>query len=437
MSPNNRKTGLASRHLRGKEVSKVIKSKIIRLFPTKEQEQKLWRHVGASRFIWNYMLTLQIERYKNGEKHLSAFGMNYLLTDIKKTEEFSWLYEVSNGTLKRSCADLSVAYGKFFRKISSFPRFKSRKKTKPSFPLEDTVGKVWFSELAVNVPNVGKVAYKTNYGLPLGNKQKFSNPRISYTANGKWLLTLGMECETQAPTLTDKSMGIDLGIKELAVVSYGSEHLVFGNKNKSRQVRQLQRKLNHYQRNLARKYRANGSYAETGGVRKDKEKIKRLHYHIANIRKDYLHQTTHALVSMRPKRVVMEDLNVQGMMKNRHLSKAIQEQGFYEFIRQMKYKCEWNGIEFVQADRFYPSSRTCSCCGAYKKDLRLNDRVFKCDACGAELDRDYNAAINLMRYEVHEHESQSRGVVTPLDPAERYTNSSSHTANEGAMKQAV
>lgn len=415
----------------------MIKSKIIRLFPTKEQEQKLWRHVGASRFIWNYMLTLQIERYKNGEKHLSAFGMNYLLTDIKKTEEFSWLYEVSNGTLKRSCADLSVAYGKFFRKISSFPRFKSRKKTKPSFPLEDTVGKVWFSELAVNVPNVGKVAYKTNYGLPLGNKQKFSNPRISYTANGKWLLTLGMECETQAPTLTDKSMGIDLGIKELAVVSYGSEHLVFGNKNKSRQVRQLQRKLNHYQRNLARKYRANGSYAETGGVRKDKEKIKRLHYHIANIRKDYLHQTTHALVSMRPKRVVMEDLNVQGMMKNRHLSKAIQEQGFYEFIRQMKYKCEWNGIEFVQADRFYPSSRTCSCCGAYKKDLRLNDRVFKCDACGAELDRDYNAAINLMRYEVHEHESQSRGVVTPLDPAERYTNSSSHTANEGAMKQAV
>ena len=384
----------------------MIKSKIIRLFPTKEQEQKLWRHVGASRFIWNYMLTLQIERYKNGEKHLSAFGMNYLLTDIKKTEEFSWLYEVSNGTLKRSCADLSVAYGKFFRKISSFPRFKSRKKTKPSFPLEDTVGKVWFSELAVNVPNVGKVAYKTNYGLPLGNKQKFSNPRISYTANGKWLLTLGMECETQAPTLTDKSMGIDLGIKELAVVSYGSEHLVFGNKNKSRQVRQLQRKLNHYQRNLARKYRANGSYAETGGVRKDKEKIKRLHYHIANIRKDYLHQTTHALVSMRPKRVVMEDLNVQGMMKNRHLSKAIQEQGFYEFIRQMKYKCEWNGIEFVQADRFYPSSRTCSCCGAYKKDLRLNDRVFKCDACGAELDRDYNAAINLMRYEVHEHESQ-------------------------------
>ncbi len=415
----------------------MIKSKIIRLFPTKEQEQKLWRHVGASRFIWNYMLTLQIERYKNGEKHLSAFGMNYLLTDIKKTEEFSWLYEVSNGTLKRSCADLSVAYGKFFRKISSFPRFKSRKKTKPSFPLEDTVGKVWFSELAVNVPNVGKVAYKTNYGLPLGNKQKFSNPRISYTANGKWLLTLGMECETQAPTLTDMSMGIDLGIKELAVVSYGSEHLVFGNKNKSRQVRQLQRKLNHYQRNLARKYRANGSYAETGGVRKDKEKIKRLHYHIANIRKDYLHQTTHALVSMRPKRVVMEDLNVQGMMKNRHLSKAIQEQGFYEFIRQMKYKCEWNGIEFVQADRFYPSSRTCSCCGAYKKDLRLNDRVFKCDACGAELDRDYNAAINLMRYEVHEHESQSRGVVTPLDPAERYTNSSSHTANEGAMKQAV
>ena len=415
----------------------MIKSKIIRLFPTREQEQKLWRHVGASRFIWNYMLALQMERHKNGEKHLSAFGMSYLLTDIKKTEELSWLYEVSNGMLKRSCADLSVAYYRFFRKISGFPKFKSRKKTKPSFPLEDAVGKVWFSEHAVNVPTVGKVTYKTNYEIPLGNKQKFSNPRISYTANGKWLLTLGMECETQAPTLTDKPMGIDLGIKELAVVSYDGECIVFGNKNKSRQVRQLHRKLNHHQRSLARKYQANGSYAETSGVRRDKEKIKRLHYRISNIRSNYIHQTTHTLISMLPKRVVMEDLNVQGMMKNRHLSRAIQKQGFYEFIRQMQYKCEWNGIEFVQADRFYPSSRTCSCCGAHKKDLSLSDRLFKCSECGAELDRDYNAAINLMRYEVHKHESQSRGVVTPLDPAERHINSSSQMANEGAVKQAV
>lgn len=415
----------------------MIKSKIIRLFPTKEQEQKLWRHVGASRFIWNYMLALQIKRHKEGEKHLSAFGMNYLLTELKKTDELSWLYGISSVTLQRSCADLAGAYDRFFKKRSGFPKFKSRKRSKPSFPLSDGIGKVWFSETTVNIPVVGKVAYKTNYVLPFGNKQKFSNPRISYTANGKWLLTLGTECETQAPVLTDRPMGIDLGIKELAVVSFGNECVIFGNKNKSRQMRQLRRRLAHHQRNLARKYRMNGSYAETRGVRRDKEKIRKLYYHISNSQKDYIHQTTHKLISMCPKRVVMEDLNVQGMMKNRHLSKAVQEQCFYEFIRQMRYKCEWNGIEFVQADRFYPSSRTCSCCGTYKRELKLCDRVFRCTECGAELDRDYNAAINLMRYEVHEHESQPRGVVTPLEPVEHYTNSSSRKTNEGATKQAV
>lgn len=135
-------------------------------------------------------------------------------------------------------------------------------------------------------------------------------------------------------------------------------------------------------------------------MRKLKNKIKRLSFHIASVQKDYLHKTTYNLVNKLPKRVVMETLNVQGMMKNRHLARAIQEQCFYEFMRQMKYKCEWSGIEFVQVDRFFPSSKTCSCCGAIKKDLKLKDRVFKCSECGNVIDRDYNAALNLMRYEV-------------------------------------
>lgn len=415
----------------------MIKSKIIRLFPTKEQEQKFLRHVGASRFIWNYMLALQIKRYEDGEKYLGAFGMNYLLTELKKTDELSWLYNVSNSMLQRSCADLARAYDDFFKKRKGFPKFKSRKKAKPSFPLADGIGKVWFSEHVVTIPVIGKVAYKTNYNIPYGNKQKFTNPRISYTANGKWLLTLGVECETQAPTSTNKPMGIDLGIKEMAVVSFNNECYVFNNRNKSRRARELRCKLKHYQRCLARKYRMNGSYAETQNIRKNKEKIKLLYYHIANAQKDYIHQTTHTLVSMKPKRVVMEDLNVQGMMKNRHLSKAIQEQCFYEFIRQMKYKCEWNGIEFIQADRFYPSSKTCSYCGAYKRDLKLSDRMFHCSECGAELNRDYNAAINLMRYETHEHGSQPGDVVTSLNTVERHISSSSHMANEDATKQVV
>jgi putative transposase len=378
----------------------MIKSMIIRLFPTKDQEQKMWQHIGASRFIWNYMLALQQERYENGEKHLSAYDMNYLLAPLKRNNEYEWLSNVSHSTLQRSCSDLAKAYDCFFKKRSGFPKFKSRKKSKPSFPLRDDVGRVWFSETCVNVPTIGKVAYKTNYNIPLGNKIKFVNPRIQYTANHKWIITVGVECESQAPTLTDKPMGIDLGVKELAVVAFGDEQIVFHNKNKSKKVRQLRRKLKHLQRNLARKHRTNGSYEETNAIKELKDQIKRLYFHIANIQHDYIHQTTHELVSLLPCRVIMEDLNVKGMMKNRHLSRAVAEQCFYEFVRQMEYKCEWSGIEFVEADRFYPSSKTCSCCGSYLKNLKLQDRTYNCPVCGLKIDRDYNAAINLMNYKV-------------------------------------
>ena len=379
----------------------MIKSLIIRLYPTKDQEQKMWQHIGASRFIWNYMLALQQERYKKGEKHLSAYGMNYMLTELKQKNELKWLYEVSNSTLQRTCGDLAKAYDGFFKKRIGFPKFKSRKKMKPSFPLRDGVGAVWFSNTEIQIPSIGKVTYKTNYNVPLGRDKKFSNPRIQYTANHKWIITVGIECESQAPMLIDKPMGIDLGIKELAVIAFGDEQIVFHNKNKSKKVRRLRRKLKHLQRNLARKYRTNGSYEETNAVKELKDQIKRLYFHISNIQRDYIHQTTHKLVSLLPYRVIMEGLNIKDMMRNHHLAKAIQEQSFYEFIRQMKYKCEWNGIEFLQVDRFYPSSKICSCCGAIKKNLKLSDRTYLCEECGIVIDRDYNAAINLMKYENH------------------------------------
>lgn len=193
-------------------------------------------------------------------------------------------------------------------------------------------------------------------------------------------------------------MGIDLGVKELAVVSYDGQPLVFHNINKSKRVRNLKSKLKHLQRKVSRKYHTNKSWNKTKNIEKVERQIKEIQYRLSNIRNNYIHQTTHTLVSLNPIRVVMEDLNITGMMKNRHLSKAIQEQCMYEFIRQMKYKCEWRGIEFVQVDRFYPSSKTCSHCGSVKHDLKLSDRKFVCSECGLEIDRDYNAAINLMKY---------------------------------------
>lgn len=375
----------------------MIKSFKVRIYPTKAQEVHLWQHIGACRYIWNYMLDYQQRLYETGEKHLSAFSMINLLKPLKNDGGHGWLYEVSNTSLQRICQDLATAYDRSFKKASGAPKFKSRKRSKPSYPIRETI---WFTEKFVAIERIGKVKYKTDFDFPLGKGHKFSNPRIS-NINGKWMLSFGMACENQAPILTDKSMGIDLGVKDLAIAEFSGEQIVFHNINKSKRVRHLIKQARHLQRGISRKYEVNrrgNAYVKTSNIVRDELKLRKLLARITNIRSNYIHQCTHALISHLPHTVVMEDLNVQGMMKNRHLSKAIQEQCFYEFIRQMKYKCEWSGIGFVQVDRFYPSSKTCSCCGSIKHDLTLRDRLYKCDACGAVIDRDYNAAINLSRY---------------------------------------
>ena len=377
----------------------MIKSYKIRIYPTKEQEQLMWKHIGSCRYIWNYMLALQEERYRQGEKRLFAYDMINILKPLKNDGEHEWLYEVSNASLQTVCKDLDKAYKSMFKKVAKRPRFKSRKYSKPSFPMRSDA--VYFKDdRFVQITKLGKVKYKTDFDIPIGKDNKFSNPRISYI-NGKWMLSFGMECENQAPELTDKTMGIDLGVKDLAVVTYGDESFVFHNINKSKKMRELSRKLRHLQRSISRKYESNRKgrvYIKTNNIVREEAKLRKLHYRIANIRFNYIHQTTNTLVSLWPKAIVMEDLNISGMMKNKHLSKAISEQCFYEFIRQMQYKSEWNGIKFMQADRFYPSSKTCSSCGCIKHDLRLSDRTFKCPDCGDEIDRDVNAAINLSRY---------------------------------------
>jgi len=377
----------------------MIKGYKIRIYPTKEQEALIWEHIGSCRFVWNYMLDLQIRRYKEGEKHLSGFDMMKLLTPLKREEEYAWLKEVSNTSLQRTCSTLASGYDGFFRKRSGLPKFKSRKRSKPSFPVRSEA--IYFADHTVRIPKLGRVKYKSDFQFPQGTGHKFSNARISFI-NGKYMLSFGMECENQAPHLTDQKVGIDLGIKELAVVACGDERLVFGNINKSRKVRELKRKLKHTQRTISRKYEASkartGRYEKTRNIEREESKARKLHARLTNIRHNYLHQTTAKIISLLPVRVTMEDLNVTGMMKNGHLSKAIAEQCFYEFIRQMRYKCEWNGIEFVQVPRMYPSSKTCSYCGTVKRDLKLSDRTYVCPDCGLTIDRDYNAAINLMRY---------------------------------------
>ena len=381
----------------------MIRSFKVRLFPTKEQEQMFYQHIGCCRFVWNYMIELQQKRKENKEKHLSGFEMMKLLTPLKKEEEYEWLNGVSNKSLQITCTDLSNAYKSFFDKTRGCPRFKSRKYSNKSFPI-NTEALYFATDDLLNIEKIGKVKYKTDRTFPLGRGGiKVTNSRIKLVGS-KWILTFGMECENQAPVLNGK-IGIDLGVKELAYCSYNGKPLVFHNINKSQKVRKLKSKLRHLQRNVSRKYDTNNrlkvyedKWHKSNKIIKLEEQIAEIYRKLANIRNNYLHQTTHYLVSLNPEQITIEDLNVSGMMKNRHLSEAIAEQCLYEFRRQIEYKSEERGIKVVAVPRFYPSSKTCSCCGGYKKDLKLNDRIYKCEYCGSVIDRDFNAALNLERY---------------------------------------
>ena len=346
------------------------------------------------------MLDEHERTYKEEKRNFSGYDMTKLLTALKNDCKYEWLNDVSNKSLEIICMDLSTSYDRYFNKISKYPKYKSKKMSKKSFPVRGEKNRFYFTKSFVKIEKIGKVKYKSKHRNIIGKDVKFYNPRISLVY-GKWILSVGIDYENQVIELTDKSLGIDLGIKELAVCSFGGEKIVFHNINKTKRIKNLEHKLKHIQRVISRKYRTNGSYDKTNNIIKYEEIMRNIYYKMFYIRENYIHQTTHYLVSLLPYRVVMEDLNVSGMLKNKYLAKSIQEQCFYEFISQMKYKCEQYGIEFIQVDRFYPSSKTCSNCGCIKKDLKLSDRVYKCSECGLEIDRDFNAALNLEKYVVN------------------------------------
>jgi putative transposase len=284
--------------------------------------------------------------------------------------------------------------------LEGHPKFKSKKHQDFRFPVRCDTNNTYFVNHCVQLEKIGRVPYQTNHILPEGRGNgKIYDPRIKYI-NKKWIFSFSMECDKQAYKLTDKSLGIDLGLTKLAVASFGGEEIVFHNINKSKRVRTLERKKAHIHRIMSRKYRVNGNHEKTKNVLKYENLYRSIEAKLANIRNNYTHQTTHKLVSLLPYRVVMEDLKIKSMLKNRHVSKAIRDQTWGYFIRQMKYKCEDYGIKFMQVPVFYPSSKTCSRCGHVKKDFKWGESVYKCKECGLVIDRDYNAAINLERYEV-------------------------------------
>jgi len=391
----------------------MIKTYKVMLLPNNKQKTKLFECAGVARWAYNWALEQQQINYKNGGKFLDDKVLRKRLTELKQTEEYKWLNNYSNNITKQAIKDACIAYKNFFEGRAKFPKFKSKKRNKQSF-YQDT-DKIVITDTHVKLEKLTtskkKNKQKLNWiklaevdRIPTGKGIKYSNPRVTFDGLN-WWLSIGVEENSKQDNIQySEGIGIDLGVKDLAVVSTGQK---FKNINKSSKVKKLEKRLKRLQRKLSKKYELNKIQTEGGEYRYRKTKnIKKLEFlvlkmrrRLKNIKHNYIHQITTFLVRTKPEYVVMESLNTCGMLKNRKLSKAIQEQAFHEFKRQMEYKCAWNGIKFILADRFYPSSKTCSRCGSVKDTLSLSERVFICEECGYEVDRDLNASINLKNYD--------------------------------------
>lgn len=391
----------------------MLRGMKIALDLTDEQEQQMWKSVGVARWSYNYAITRDREHYLNYledntlSKTLTEGQIRKELTVLKNTTH-PWLKEVGSNVIKQAVKDWNDARNRFFKGLGKAPKYKSRNTSKPSFYVN------YESLRRVEGGFVGERLgiLKTTQSLPrIPKGTHYKNPRISF--DGKyWYLSFSYEVPEISVELIDLVIGVDLGIKTLVTLSTGE---FIENINKSRRVKQLEKQLRREQRHLARQLQANtkGYLTTENGNRKPiykwslelcsniqetKRKIKLIYRKLHSIRMNHLHQTTSYLVKQLPKGIVIEDLNVKGMMKNRYLAKHIQNAMFSEFRRQLEYKCLQYGIYLVVADRFYPSSKTCSYCGNIKSELNLNERVYKCSSCGLKKDRDLNAAENLAYY---------------------------------------
>lgn len=381
----------------------MIKTIRVMLLPNNKQKTKLFQYANTARFAYNWALGREQENYKNGEKFISDGDLRKEFTQLKKADEYTWLNNVSNNVTKQAIKDACEAYRDFFKGYTKFPRFKSKKHSVPKF-YQDNV-KIQFTDTHVKVEGFATSKKKNKQKLNwirlaehgrIPTYCKYCNPRIKYDGIN-WYITIGIEYEDSATLPSNEGVGIDLGIKDLAICSDGN---TYKNINKSQKVKKLEKRKRRLQRSISRRYEKNkkgASYCKTSNIIKSEKELLKLNHRLTNIRQNYLHQTTSEIVKREPSFICIEDLNVSGMMKNRHLSKAVQQQGFYEFRRQIEYKSAWNNISVIIADRFFPSSKLCSCCGNIKKDLKLSDRIYMCK-CGNVIGRDYQAALNLKRY---------------------------------------
>ena len=371
----------------------------IEINPTQEQKTKIHQTIGVSRFIYNFYIAYNKEVYEREGKFISGMDFSKWLNNeyIPNNQDMKWIKDVSSKSIKQAIMNGDKAFKDFFKKIKGFPKFKKKKNqdVKAYFPKNNKTD--WTLERhRVKIPTLGWVRLKEFGYIPTNSVVKSGT--VSQKANRYYVSILVEEDDIKISNCTNEGIGIDLGLKDFVICSDENK---FKNINKTSRVKKVEKKLKREQRKLSRKYeslkirnkieevRATGQ-----NIQKQVVKVQKLHQRLTNIRTDYINKTISSIVKQKPSYITIEDLNIKGMMKNKHLSKAIASQKFFEFRKKLNSKCKQNNIELRVADRFYRSSKTCSQCGEIKKDLKLKDRIYNC-SCGFTIDRDLNASINL------------------------------------------
>ena len=375
----------------------MLKSFKTEINPTEEQKARIRRTIGICRYVYNFYLGHNKALHDNGEKFMTGKSFSLWLNNeyIPNNPDKTWIREVYSKAVKKSIEDGCTAFTRFFKHQSDFPKFKKKGKSDVKmYFVRNNPKDCQCERHRLKIPTLGWVRIKEKGYIPTTKDGYMIRSGTVSVKAGRFYVSVLVEIpDINIDNNSNEGIGIDLGLKDFAIVSNGK---TYRNINKSAGLKKLEKQLIREQRSLSRKYEnlKKGKSTQRANIQKQKLKVQKLHHKMDNIRTDYINKTIAEIVKTKPSYITIEDLNVKGMMKNRCLSKAVASQKFYEFRTRLKAKCDENGIELRVADRFYPSSKTCHHCGSVRKNLKLSDRIYRCE-CGYVADRDLNAALNL------------------------------------------
>ena len=375
----------------------MLKSFKTEINPTEEQKARIRRTIGTCRYVYNFYLGHNKALHDNGEKFMTGKSFSLWLNNeyIPDNPDKTWIREVYSKAVKKSIEDGCAAFTRFFKHQSDFPKFKKKGKSDVKmYFVRNNPKDCQCERHRLKIPTLGWVRIKEKGYIPTTKDGYMIRSGTVSVKAGRFYVSVLVEIpDVNIDNNSNEGIGIDLGLKDFAIVSNGK---TYRNINKSAGLKKLEKQLIREQRSLSRKYEnlKKGESTQRANIQKQRLKVQKLHHKMDNIRTDYINKTIAEIVKTKPSYITIEDLNVKGMMKNRCLSKAVASQKFYEFRTRLKAKCDENGIELRVADRFYPSSKTCHHCGSVRKNLKLSDRIYRCE-CGYVADRDLNAALNL------------------------------------------